>query len=51
MTTISLEKKKRIQDECSQILEQMRHCRQCRADAIGRLGNDLKYYIKWKHLW
>lgn len=38
--------KRAIQDECNKIIKQMRHCRQCRADAIGRLGEDLqqKYY-------
>ena len=38
--------KRAIQDECSKITKQMRHCRQCRADAIGRLGEDVqeKYY-------
>ncbi|MBA1342277.1 MAG: hypothetical protein C5S52_01595 [ANME-2 cluster archaeon] len=38
--------KRAIQDECSEITKQMRHCRQCRADAIGRLGEDVqeKYY-------
>ena len=34
------------QDGYNQIAKQMRHCRQCRADAIGRLGEDVqeKYY-------
>lgn len=27
--------------ECSDILKQMMHCRQCRADAVGTLDNDL----------
>jgi hypothetical protein len=32
--------------EQAKIAKQMRHCRQCRADAIGRLGEDVqeKYY-------
>jgi len=34
--------KRAIQDECSEITKQMRHCRQCRADAIGRLGEDIQ---------
>jgi len=40
--------KRAMQDECSKITKQMRHCRQCRADAIGRLGEDVqeKYYQK-----
>jgi nitrogen fixation protein NifB len=34
--------KKAIQDECREYLMQMTHCRQCRADAIGRLGKDIQ---------
>jgi nitrogen fixation protein NifB len=34
------EQRKKIQDECSKIICQMRHCRQCRADACGKLGGD-----------
>ncbi len=34
--------KRAMQDECSKITKQMRHCRQCRADAIGRLGEDIQ---------
>lgn len=30
----------RIRKECGLIMEQMYHCRQCRADAIGTLGDD-----------
>jgi len=37
----SLPEKKRLQDECSKYLNQMTHCRQCRADAIGKLGEDI----------
>ncbi|HIE31175.1 MAG TPA: nitrogenase cofactor biosynthesis protein NifB [Methanosarcinales archaeon] len=42
--------KRAIQDECNKIIKQMRHCRQCRADAIGRLGEDVqeRYYHKSK---
>jgi nitrogen fixation protein NifB len=29
-----------LQDECAGEMRLMRHCRQCRADAIGRLGED-----------
>ena len=32
--------RKRLQDECEVDIRQMRHCRQCRADAIGLLGED-----------
>ncbi|MDL2261043.1 nitrogenase cofactor biosynthesis protein NifB [Methanimicrococcus sp. OttesenSCG-928-J09] len=30
-----------IQDACAPYVKQMRHCRQCRSDAYGLLGNDL----------
>lgn len=30
----------RVQQQCAAILPVMRHCRQCRADAIGLLGED-----------
>jgi len=36
----SPEERKSIQDECATIIPQMRHCRQCRADAMGKLGED-----------
>ncbi len=32
------QERKRIQDECGRIIPQMCHCRQCRADAVGKLG-------------
>lgn len=31
---------KAIQDKCSGNMKMMRHCRQCRADAVGLLGED-----------
>ena len=31
---------KQVQDDCSGNLKLMRHCRQCRADAVGLLGED-----------
>jgi nitrogen fixation protein NifB len=31
---------KEVQDECSGNMKMMRHCRQCRADAVGLLGED-----------
>jgi len=34
------EERKRITDICSGNVKMMRHCRQCRADAIGLLDND-----------
>ena len=30
-----------IRKTCETNIKQMRHCRQCRADAIGTLGNDV----------
>jgi nitrogen fixation protein NifB len=35
------DERKRVQDECSVYIKQMRHCRQCRADAVGLLGQDM----------
>jgi len=32
--------RRKLQDECGADIRQMRHCRQCRADAIGLLGQD-----------
>lgn len=29
-------------ERCEQYLPQMRHCRQCRADAVGKLGEDIR---------
>ena len=31
---------KQVQDNCSGNMKMMRHCRQCRADAVGLLGED-----------
>mgnify|MGYP001794471591 FL=1 len=31
---------KEVQDKCSGNMKMMRHCRQCRADAVGLLGED-----------
>jgi nitrogen fixation protein NifB len=41
----SPEARKRIQDECAKIIPQMKHCRQCRADAVGKLGEDMSQTI------
>ncbi len=38
----SPEEKRKIQDELGKIIKQMRHCRQCRSDAIGKLGCDVQ---------
>lgn len=37
----TLEERAEIQKECAKIMKQMRHCRQCRADAVGLLGADM----------
>ncbi|RJS72678.1 nitrogenase cofactor biosynthesis protein NifB [Methanophagales archaeon] len=37
------QEKKQMQDKCRKYLMQMTHCRQCRADAIGRLGKDIQH--------
>lgn len=34
--------KREIQNELGKIVRQMRHCRQCRSDAIGLLGKDVQ---------
>jgi nitrogen fixation protein NifB len=36
------EQKRKMQDECAKYIKQMRHCQRCRADAIGRLGQDVQ---------
>jgi len=36
------QEKKEMQDKCREYLMQMIHCRQCRADAIGKLGKDIQ---------
>jgi nitrogen fixation protein NifB len=42
----TLEEKRRIQDECGEILKQMKHCRRCRADAVGKLGKDIPIFSR-----
>ena len=42
ITPPTLSEKRAMQDKCSTVVKQMRHCRQCRADAIGRLGEDVQ---------
>jgi nitrogen fixation protein NifB len=39
------EMKRKMQDECSKYVRQMRHCQRCRADAIGKLGQDIQSCI------
>jgi nitrogen fixation protein NifB len=36
------EMKVKMQDECAKYVRQMRHCQRCRADAVGRLGQDVQ---------
>lgn len=38
----TVEEKVRAQEACSKYVKQMTHCRHCRADAIGRLGQDIQ---------
>ena len=38
ITPPTQEMKRKMQDECSKYVKQMRHCQRCRADAIGKLG-------------
>jgi len=42
ITPPTLSDKRAMQDKCSTVVKQMRHCRQCRADAIGLLGEDVQ---------
>jgi len=42
LTPPSPAEKRAIQDELSKVMKQMRHCRQCRSDAIGILGKDIQ---------
>ncbi|MFC2063109.1 nitrogenase cofactor biosynthesis protein NifB [Chloroflexota bacterium] len=35
------QERKQVQDDCEPIIRQMRHCRQCRADAVGLLDHDI----------
>lgn len=37
-----------MRKECNSILKQMMHCKQCRADAIGTLDNDISYQFNSK---
>ena len=37
------QEKREMQDKCREYLMQMTHCRQCRADAIGKLGKDIQH--------
>ncbi len=37
---------KELRDECNKIMKQMYHCKQCRADAVGTLDNDVSLDLK-----
>ena len=43
------EEKREMQARCSAYVKQMTHCRQCRADAIGRLGKDIQQQFFARH--
>ncbi|MBI4186812.1 MAG: radical SAM protein [Chloroflexi bacterium] len=40
--------RKQVQDACADIIKQMRHCRQCRADAVGLINHDLSRTLALK---
>ncbi|MGP8012322.1 MAG: nitrogenase cofactor biosynthesis protein NifB [Halobacteriota archaeon] len=42
ITPPTMEMKRKMQDECAKYIKQMRHCQRCRADAIGKLGEDIQ---------
>jgi len=48
ITPPSPDERKRVQDQCAKIIPQMRHCRQCRADAVGKLGEDITSSLSYK---
>ena len=39
--TLTKEQLKKIRKECDTVVTQMFHCRQCRADAVGKLSHDI----------
>jgi len=41
ITTVNTEELQIMRKKCEVDLKQMYHCRQCRADAVGTLGNDI----------
>lgn len=43
------EERQAIQDICEPYVQQMRHCRQCRSDAYGLLGDDKSQLSKNRH--
>jgi nitrogen fixation protein NifB len=44
------EEKRKMQDRCAPFVKQMRHCQRCRADAIGKLGQDIQSCLYNKDL-
>ncbi|WP_338098647.1 nitrogenase cofactor biosynthesis protein NifB [Methanolapillus africanus] len=40
------EERAAVQNQCSPYVKQMKHCRQCRSDAYGLIGNDLSQMSK-----
>ena len=42
------QEKKEMQDKCREYVMQMTHCRQCRADAVGKLGKDVQHCLTTK---
>lgn len=44
---IDSQKTARIRENCRNILQQMTHCRQCRADAIGLLGSEWRKEVRY----
>ena len=43
MPLVSLKEVMTMREKCGEHLKQMLHCKQCRADAIGTLGNDVSF--------
>ncbi|NLB00514.1 MAG: radical SAM protein, partial [Methanomicrobiales archaeon] len=42
ITPPTTREKREMQDRCEPYIKQMRHCARCRADAIGKLGQDVQ---------
>ncbi|MDD4566451.1 FeMo cofactor biosynthesis protein NifB [Methanoculleus chikugoensis] len=42
ITPPTSKEKREMQDRCEPYIKQMRHCARCRADAIGKLGQDVQ---------
>jgi nitrogen fixation protein NifB len=45
ITPPTMKEKREMQDRCAPYIKQMRHCARCRADAIGKLGQDVQSCI------